>query len=132
VAALIGKGELRDVPSLCWIENGVMQEPKIGEPIADMGEIPMPAYDLADIDNYAPFGLLWPRAATIQRGRGCIDTCKFCSWIALGARHTKQADGTMVHNTCYRSKRVEQVIEEIDVLYHKHGIRYLFWVDATW
>lgn len=132
VAALLGKGELRDVPSLCWIENGQMQETGIAEPIADMRELPMPAYDLASIDNYAPFGLLWPRAATIQRGRGCIDTCKFCSWIALEARHTRQSDGSMIHNTFYRSKSVEQVIDEIDVLYNKHGIRYLFWVDATW
>jgi len=36
------------------------------------------------------------------------------------------------HNTFYRSKSVDQVIEEIDVLYHKYGVRYLFWVDATW
>jgi anaerobic magnesium-protoporphyrin IX monomethyl ester cyclase len=123
---------IKDVDNLCYVEGETLIENRLGEPVVDMTELPMPAYDLANVANYAPFGKLWPRAATIQRGRGCIDTCKFCSWIALEARHVRNPDGSITHNTFYRSKSVEQVIDEIDILYNKYGIRYLFWVDPTW
>ncbi|MFT4570926.1 MAG: anaerobic magnesium-protoporphyrin IX monomethyl ester cyclase [Hyphomicrobiaceae bacterium] len=129
---LLDGAPIEDVSNLCYMHNGSMAETALGDPVVDMTEMPMPAYDLAGVNNYSPFGKLWPRAATVQRGRGCIDTCKFCSWIALEARHVRNADGSVTHNTFYRSKSVEQMLGEIDELYHKYGIRYLFWVDPTW
>ncbi len=100
-------------------------------PIADLDSLPIPAYDLAKLDLYSPFGQLWPRAVTIQRARGCIDECSFCSWWVQEGKHT-EVDGRLVHSKLYRSKSVERVVEEVELLYEKYGARYLFWVDATW
>jgi len=100
--------------------------------VHNLDDLPPPAFDLMPVKKYSPFGLLWPRAATIQRGRGCVDTCSFCSWIAMENKHEQQEDGTIKSSSWYRSKSVEKVLEEVDILYNEYGVRYLFWVDATW
>ncbi len=130
--SLVGKHPLEQVPSLVCRPNGHLLETEIGPNVDDLDQLPVPAYDLANLKSYAPFGLLWPRAATIQRSRGCVDTCRFCSWIAVEAKHHKQADGSVVHKPSYRSKSVERMVYETELLYEKYGVRYLFWVDATW
>ncbi len=129
---LLGKHLVKDVPNLVYKDRGRHMHTPIGANIANLDDLPVPAYDLANLKMYAPFGLLWPKATTIQRSRGCVDTCKFCSWIAVEAKHKRQADGTVVHRPNYRSKSVERVLHETEILYEKYGIRYLFWVDATW
>ncbi len=100
--------------------------------IEDMDSLPIPAYDLVDLSRYAPFGHLWPKAVTVQRARGCVDTCNFCSWIVQEGRPTLDENGDLQVRAGYRSKSVERMIQEIELLYEKHGIRYLFWTDATW
>ncbi|MFT5429812.1 MAG: anaerobic magnesium-protoporphyrin IX monomethyl ester cyclase [Myxococcota bacterium] len=132
VDSLLGRGDLDDVPNLVYRTEGRIVETVIGPNIENLDDLPVPAYDLANLDAYAPFGLLWPRATTIQRSRGCVDTCKFCSWIAVEAKHKKMADGSVVHRPNYRSKSVERMLHETEILYEKYGVRYLFWVDATW
>jgi anaerobic magnesium-protoporphyrin IX monomethyl ester cyclase len=131
---LLGRLVVDDVPNLVCRKNGngSFLETEIGPNIENLDDLPVPAYDLANLSSYAPFGLLWPRATTIQRSRGCVDTCRFCSWIAVEAKHQRQADGTVVHRPNYRSKSVERMVYETELLYEKYGVRYLFWVDATW
>ena len=99
VRSLLDGGKLEEVSNLVYFADGSPTGTALGEPVIDMSRLPMPAYDLADVHNYAPFGKLWPRAATIQRGRGCIDTCNFCSWIALEARHDLHNNGRVTHTT---------------------------------
>ena len=119
--------------SLCWLDEGnTYRANPLGEVIEDLDELPPAAFDLVPIRKYSPFGLLWPRAATIQRSRGCVDSCSFCSWIAMENRHRSRPDGSLEATRWFRSKSVEKVLEEVDVLYHRFGVRYLFWVDATW
>lgn len=125
-------GKAEDCRSLCWLEDDEMKWTQLAPAVKDLDELPPPAFDLMPVRKYSPFGLLWPRAATIQRGRGCVDTCSFCSWIAMENKHELDASGVPSSESWYRSKSVEKVLEEIDILYHQHGVRYLFWVDATW
>ncbi|MBD3264112.1 MAG: hypothetical protein GF375_03300 [Candidatus Omnitrophica bacterium] len=99
--------------------------------IDNLDDLPFPDYDLMPLNKYAPFGKLWPRAITIQGARGCAYRCKFCSWTAVEGEH-RLKDGREVVIPRYRKKSVGRVIEEIDYLYTKHGIRYLFWVEGTW
>ena len=129
---LLGRKALIDVPNVVYRDGNQIHETEIGPNIENLDDLPVPAYDLANLDMYAPFGLLWPKATTIQRSRGCVDTCKFCSWIAVEAKHKRQADGTVLHRPNFRSKSVERAIYETELLYEKYGVRYLFWVDATW
>jgi len=101
-------------------------------PLADLDALPSPAYDLMPIRKYAPFGKLWPRAITIQASRGCPYACDFCSWVALEGDHEVLEGGDVRLVPKRRQVSVGKTLDEIDVLYHQYGIRYLFWVDATW
>lgn len=122
----------QDVESLCWLDpDGRFRTSALAPVVEDLDTLPLPAFDLVRLTDYSPFGMLWPRAATIQRSRGCADTCEFCSWIAMENRHIDGPDGTIVHKPLFRSKSVGRVLAEVDVLYQQ-GVRYLFWVDATW
>ena len=124
--------EPHDIESLCWIdEQDAFRTAPLAPVVENLDELPPAAFDLMPVHRYSPFGLLWPKAATIQRSRGCVDTCSFCSWIAMENKHIQQPDGSIKDKQWFRSKSVEKVLEEVDILYAA-GVRYLFWVDATW
>jgi anaerobic magnesium-protoporphyrin IX monomethyl ester cyclase len=101
-------------------------------PLLELDELPLPAYDLMPVDRYSPFGKLWPRAITVQASRGCPYHCNFCSWTALEGEHRLDADGKLVMVPRRRQLSVARTLEILDVLYNEHGVRYLFWADATW
>lgn len=130
--SLMGQVPLADVPNLCWFEGETYRENRIGPNVSDLDSLPVPAYDLVPLEKYAPFGYLWPKAVTVQRARGCVDTCRFCSWIAVESKHVHEPDGSLRRLPQFRSKSVDRMVSEIELLYEKHGVRYLFWVDATW
>ena len=88
--------------------------------------LPMPAWDMVDTQNYykvatttginllnfqniKPYGI-------IQTVRGCIARCTFCS--------VRNFNGFRV-----RHRSPEKVLDEIDILYHKYGVRFLEIVD---
>lgn len=99
--------------------------------IENLDDLPMPAYDIAGLELYQPFGKLWPRAITVQRSRGCINNCSFCSWRIQEGRPQLVGDRYVSHQA-YRTKSVGRMVSEIEWLYEKFGVRYLFWVDGTW
>ncbi|MCG3173626.1 MAG: Anaerobic magnesium-protoporphyrin IX monomethyl ester cyclase [Myxococcota bacterium] len=126
-------GDEQDTMSLCWLDrDGQFLASPLAPAIQNLDDLPPPAFDLVPLKKYSPFGMLWPQSATIQRSRGCVDTCRFCSWIAMENKQEQQQDGTIKSSPWFRSKSVEKVLEEVDILYKRFGIRYLFWVDATW
>jgi anaerobic magnesium-protoporphyrin IX monomethyl ester cyclase len=132
VVALREGGDLRHVGSLAYRDEAGQAATTPPLPLIEpLDKLPIPAYDLAPIDKYSPFGRLWPRAITIQGSRGCPFNCNFCSWTALEGRH-RLDDGRVVLVPVYRSKSAERILAEIDLLYNKHGVRYLFWAEGTW
>jgi len=100
--------------------------------IDDLDTLPIPAYDMIPIEKYAPFGMLWPRAITIQGNRGCPYVCDFCSWSVTEGEHFVDQNGQEAFRPRVRTKSPQRVVEEVALLYEKYGVRYLFWVDATW
>lgn len=100
--------------------------------IEDLDSLPIPAYDIAHLDKYSPFGKLWPRAVTVQRSRGCHYECNFCSWWVQEGQHSQAPDGSLRPHRAYRTKSAKRMIAETELLYEKFGVRYLFWVDGTW
>lgn len=117
--------------SIAYRENGKIAITPPRPLVDDLDSLPFPDYDLMPIKKYAPFGKLWPRAITIQGSRGCPYSCNFCSWSATEGEH-KIVDGKEVLIPRFRKKSVNRVIDEIDYLYKKYNIRYLFWVEGTW
>src|SRR3954454_7245041 len=74
----------------------------------DMGTVPVPRHDLLKMKRCA-FG-------SIQFSRGCPFTCEFCDIIVTFGRRP-------------RIKRSNQVIAELDSLWHEHRVETVFIVD---
>jgi len=120
------------VLGIVYRQDGQVRQTAPRPVIEDLDTLPIPAYDLVDLSRYSPFGRLWPKAVTVQRARGCVDTCNFCSWIVQEGRPSLAEDGTVQVKAGYRSKSVGRMVQEIELLYERYGVRYLFWTDATW
>ena len=91
----------------------------------DFDKLPLPAWDLVDTANYYRVAqvcglknVIEPSTPTgvIQTSRGCSAHCAFCS--------VKKFSGLKV-----RDRSVENVLNEIDVLYNKYGIKGIEFVD---
>ena len=92
--------------------------------IADLDTLPLPAYDLLPVAHYGARSQNHPHLAAIELGRGCFGACDFCVlWRQMG----KFVGDRLVPN--HRVKSPERLLEEIRVLHHRHGRRYLGWVD---
>jgi len=123
--------DLSQVKSIAYRREGSIVATAPAPLVEDLDSLPMPDYDAMPIDRYSPFGKLWPRAATIQGSRGCPLDCRFCSWSAMEGEHRLDA-GRLKLVPRLRRKSPARVLDEIDLLYNRYGIRYLFWVDGTW
>jgi len=124
-------GDISTVNSLAYRSDGTVIATEPGKLIENLDSLPVPDYDAMPIEKYSPFGKLWPKAITIQSSRGCPMNCAYCSWSAQEGEHVRR-NGKISLIPTRRTKSVGRVMEEIDLLYNKYGIRYLFWVDGTW
>jgi anaerobic magnesium-protoporphyrin IX monomethyl ester cyclase len=129
---LMDGGDLSQVKSISYRDGDKVVNTDFRQQIEDLDTLPLPAYDLMPIDKYSPFGLLWPRAITIQGSRGCPYNCNYCAWTAMEGQHEKDKNGNAKLVPSYRRRSAARVLEEIDFLYNNYGIRYLFWAEGTW
>ena len=115
---VIGDGELA-WKAIC--ENQAL--PKIIRmPVPDLDELPLPAWNKIDINEYNADGNFVHRGNDLRKlprisivlGRGCIGSCTFCStWWASGK---------------YRSHKTKWMEEHIDYLWDL-GVRHLVFQD---
>lgn len=81
--------------------------------ISDLDSLPFPSYELI------PLRKAWARRvpyANVIATRGCPYNCNFCS----------------IHSTMgkiLRKRSIENIIAEINLLYHKYGVREIFFED---
>jgi len=132
VACLNAGGDPAGVEGIAYRDAEGASRLTAPRPLLDLDSLPLPAYDLMPVDRYSPFGKLWPRAITIQASRGCPYQCNFCSWSALEGEHKVGTDGRVITVPRRRQLSVARTLQVIDTLYQQHGVRYLFWADATW
>lgn len=119
IEKLEGRGTYEKIPGLVWRENGVVKVNEIS-PIADINALPLPAWDLINPQNYPPaqHGAFFNKfpIAPIVTTRGCPFNCGFCTAPILSGRQM-------------RKRGADSVIAEIELLYHKFGIREIHIVD---
>ncbi len=107
-------GDLSQVAGLAFKEsNGQIKRTGPRPLIADVDEIPMPAYHLLDMDRYAEadsarYPPKYKRAIQIFTSRGCPWHCTYCHDL-----FGKQ----------FRGRGPENVLEEIKLLYEKYRIQ---------
>ncbi|MCD6405830.1 MAG: cobalamin-dependent protein [Planctomycetes bacterium] len=117
--AMEGRGALADVPGLVWHENGVLRHNR-PRPVDDLDALALPAYDLVDFSDYTigAHGMYFKRKplTTIITSRGCPFHCSFC------------AKSVLTGDT-WRPRSPEGVLDEIELLMHRYGIREIHFED---
>jgi radical SAM superfamily enzyme YgiQ (UPF0313 family) len=109
------------LPGLAFRVNG---RPVINERIISdtpLDSLPFPAWDLVDLEKYFPKVRqsvihAHERYMSIFTSRGCPYQCVYCHPV-FGKK--------------YRTRSAQNVCDEINILYHKYGIRELHVADDT-
>ncbi len=104
---------LREIPNLVWRQNGkIVVNPR--QYHTNLDTIKFPAWHLMPPSNYplAPHGTFCRKmpVAPIIISRGCHFQCTYCAGKAVTGQHIR-----------YRS--IENVIDEITLLYNEYGVR---------
>ncbi len=111
---LEGEGDLSQVEGLAYKdENGEQRIHGARAPIREVDDIPLPAYELLDLDRYstaesARFTPLYSRAIQIFTSRGCPWHCTYCHDL-FGKK--------------FRARSPEHVLAEMKLLYRLYGIQ---------
>lgn len=122
-------GDVSSVSGISYLKEDVVVSTKSRELIADMDELPLPAWSKVPMKLYGCGSKNHPGLVSIEHGRGCIDKCSFCIlWRHMG-QPSRNGEGVRPY---YRSKSAGRCFEEVSMLVQDFG-RYTFgWVDPTW
>lgn len=114
---VVGEGEqaMFDIVRGC-------KEKIVKRPMLNIDDIPMPAYDLVDIEGYFkrgrnPFSMR-KRTMAIISSRGCPNNCKYCSIGAVWGR-------------TWRGRSPKLVVDEIEYLQKKYNVHEFSFLDDS-
>jgi len=119
------KGEedcaFEDIHHLIWRENGKININELS-PIEDVTALGLASWDLINPNEYpnAPIGAFvksFP-LATISCSRGCPHQCTYCA-------------NKLIMGRKMRARSKDSIIEELDLLYNKYGVREYQIIDDT-
>jgi len=83
---------------------------------ADLDKLPLPAYDLFPMDKYVGH-THWKPFVDMVTSRGCPSACTFCyEWDQYDPRNPSDF-------LKWRAKSPERVIEELNLLHKKYGVK---------
>jgi radical SAM superfamily enzyme YgiQ (UPF0313 family) len=113
--------KVADVPGLCYRNGEVKLTPR--RPlIANLDELPMPAYDLFPMDKYCGYSVL-PNYNESVTSRGCEGACHFCyEWWLVDPRSPRDFSS-------HRTRSGKKVAEEMEILNKKYGVKALTFMD---
>lgn len=117
---LLGK-PLNEIRGIAYKENGIIKKTAI-ELIRNLDEIPFPDHSQMQIGLYqaSPHREMKNPFATMMTTRGCGFSCSFCLSANGGLNGGK-----------YRERSVGNIIEEIEILTSKYGVKSIqFWDDT--
>lgn len=119
--ALRSGDDFSKIPGLAFMENGDFRFTGQRESIKDLDSLPLPAWDLLpDFPNgYRPAAFKCKKlpATYLVTSRGCPHRCIFCD--------------TSVFSRQYRPFSAPYIINMIEILYNKHGVREISFEDDT-
>jgi anaerobic magnesium-protoporphyrin IX monomethyl ester cyclase len=113
---------LDDVRGIVLRKNGRIVCNPARPPIADLDDLPFPAYHLVPFEKYN-FAFEVPGrgplpAANVMTSRGCPFNCSFCATPVNWGRRV-------------RMRSPENVVREIELLKARYGIQVIFFFDDT-
>ena len=116
VRAMLDGRSLGTIKGIVYSEDGkvLLTEPR--KFITDLDSIPYPSYSDFDLDDYLGIPEVNGRAASIMTSRGCPYKCVFCSAGSFW-------------KSKWRARSPDNVIGEIEWLYHKYKVRNFSFFD---
>ncbi len=126
-------GDWDDIDGIAFGRDGVAVRTKPARLIKHLDDLPIPAYDRMPMHLYGTSRYLFsPGGSTLHHSRGCVSKCSFCAWWTTMADRREDADGNIRLVPRWRSKSVDRMMEEVELLYYKYGKRSYVWVDESW
>jgi anaerobic magnesium-protoporphyrin IX monomethyl ester cyclase len=90
--------------------------------IANLDELPMPAYDLFPMDRYCGYSVI-PNYNEAVTSRGCEGACHFCyEWWLVDPRNPRDF-------TSHRTRGGKKVADEMELLSKQYGVKALTFMD---
>ncbi len=143
-----GKGDWKNVKGICYKDG---EDYRYTEPrplIANMDDIPFPAYDLLDMESYFKYsGSMWApgawkskRRINFVTERGCPRQCTFCThngmnrWdqeAMLGKERLALLDKESGFQSVMRFFSPEYVVRQSQELLEKYNIDYICLLDEN-
>mgnify|MGYP001556191710 CR=1 FL=1 len=115
VDLLIKDKDLSDFPGIAFRDkNGEIKTGPPRTPIHDLDEIPYPVRELNTIGNNPTIPAVMPMVSS----RGCPYNCTFCARLSMSGRKV-------------RFRSAKNVVDEMEILYHKYGARVFIFEDDT-
>jgi anaerobic magnesium-protoporphyrin IX monomethyl ester cyclase len=116
------KPDFSGIKGLAHRKNGevVLTPPR--PVIADLDELPLPAYDLFPMDKYYGYSVI-PNYNESVTSRGCEGACHFCyEWWLVDQRNPRDFSS-------HRTKGGKKVAEEMELLNKTYGVKVLTFMD---
>ena len=111
---IISGHDWHDIKGLAYLENNTIIRNDFRPLIEDLDSIPFPARDTL------PESLKRVNAATMTTSRGCYGRCSFCSVTPFFSSFGPK----------YRVRSSQNVMDELDILYHEYDVRNIAFNDA--
>ena len=117
--AISNKHNLCGIQGISYKQDGKIFNNPNRAYIQDLDSLPWPAYELLKMDLYSapPHWLVAEPAFQMLISRGCPFKCIFCGIKALGR--------------ALRHRSVKNVLDEIEFLHQRYGMREVMFVDAV-
>lgn len=112
-----GRPRLEEIEGLAYKKRGKVMINRPGS-LVDMDLVPMPAYDLLDMEKYIPRDYLGKKVKGIDilTSRGCPYRCAFCT-------------NTIFASSRWRPRSSENVMKDINYLLEKYDFDHIFFLD---
>lgn len=104
---------LAEIENLGWKENGQIKINKTSENFLDLNELPQPAWDLINVEQYVKSLSRNPKERVIDfyTSKGCPFPCSFCYNLFFNKKK-------------WRAKTAKKAFEELEFLHKNYGINY--------
>ncbi|MDD2753509.1 MAG: radical SAM protein [Candidatus Portnoybacteria bacterium] len=116
-----GKKRRNDIKGIAYKEGGQIISTPPRELIENLDELPVPAWDKFDLNNYYDYHVfdMRPPHTSIMASRGCPFCCAYC------VSHK-------IWQGKYRLRSVGHVMREIDYLVRELGVKTITFQDDIW
>jgi len=116
-AGLIAEGGADDLAGLTFRQRGMIRRTQPRKLLQDLDQLPLPAWDLADVERYRGF---WRRrhgyfSLNVVTTRGCPYLCNWCA--------------KPVYGNTYHSRSPANVVAEIRLLRERYAPDHLWFCD---